>query len=536
MDKDRIAVRDRPFVRYAPSLIMVAGLALYLTTLSVRLDRNSVYELVAIESGSAQVMFLPRHMLFAPLGAGFYKLWQLMGYSGNSLRPTQLIVATSAAVSLALLFRVLRRVSNDWRTAMLLTCAYATSYAFWYWSTNVHYILPTLVCVLASFLLACDAAGQNLSALRLVAVGLFVSFAVAFWQANICLLLPLSYTLQSHYSDRREGWRITFLWALLTGLGIAGFYILVALLVHRIDSLPALWSWLTTYGGQMTIFGRLDATRVISATHSALSAIVPVWQGLGLRALLAGHVSPDKVIPQLSLVATVVVAITAVISLVRYRHDFTHTQRRFLIIGSVWVTSYLAFILWWDPFEPRWWLMPMIGMWLILAVVLDRARLRAPRVTILLPALWAATLLLANFQSTIYPRRFEPDPAMAKAQAAREFVGSQDLLVDLFWEDWTTYIWYLDHSDVFFLPHEAAYYGREESLRKLRNRIQAYLLSGHHVFIPNWSSYPETKWQWPLGLLGINKSDLDSFTTQYAWNTGDEIVWQIIDVQVRDVH
>jgi len=288
--------------RYVPWLILVAAFLVYVATLSQRLDRNSLYELMVIEHGSATELLRPNHMLFRPLARGFYNLWQFFGYEGRALLPAQLLVAFTGAAAVAILWVILVEIGSDRRLAAWLTLAYASGYACWYWSTNVHYMLPAVSSACAAFLLMLRLRRIPPTPVRLVGMSLLTALAIAFWQANVFIVAPLSYGIlflpqAVSISQRRQA---LLIWGGLTLALVAGLYLIVGTQVYGVDSLSSLRSWLTTYPAKMTVYGQMDPHRVVPTFISAVAAILPVWEGLGLRALLRGELILQKIIPQVS--------------------------------------------------------------------------------------------------------------------------------------------------------------------------------------------------------------------------------------------
>ena len=143
-------------------------------------------------------------------------------------------------------------------------------------------------------------------------------------------------------------------------------------------------------------------------------------------------------------------------------------------------------------------------------------------------AVWAVSLALANFQSVIGPRRFEPDPNLALATYAIQQTDKEDLLVDLFLEDWLAYVRYLGERNVLELPHLAAYVGRDQAIQALYSTIQSNIQDGHRVFIVDWSGRTDDEWIWPLGIVGLQKSDFDGLEKCLAWTSEGKTIWEVV--------
>lgn len=170
---------------------------------------------------------------------------------------------------------------------------------------------------------------------------------------------------------------------------------------------------------------------------------------------------------------------------------------------------YVPFIVWWDPFEPKWFVIPNVGLWAILAMLWDSIIERFHHVV-----LFAALILMisvANFSATIWPRHSEPNVLLQKAECVAENMRREDLLVTIEWE-WSGYVSYFFQRQVFSLIDASARYGgKEEALDLLRQNIGLIHQHGGKVYIVDINTYPSDHLNWLSSQTGLKQEDFQRF-------------------------
>jgi len=334
----------------------------------VQWDLNGIAEARAIESGGTELLS-PNHMLYRPIGFVIYEVARLSGYRGRSVEILQYVTAILASLGVGLFFMAANQLTGNLVAATVSTVFLVASWSYWTFSTDAYYITPAAAAVAGA--LAILLWRPKLSVLSSVIAGLVGALAVLFWQANVflvpSLLVGILWTQRTSTLQSRLMLASVFLVSLGATVGVS--YGLGATLAHGHFAFGELVRWASSHSsqGQVPLWGKWSIDRIPAAASSAVAAFVPVWEGVGLRSLMKGVLDWGKVLPQLSLVALVLLCVWSAIKLVR---------RRARSGDIVWLgLSYLAyvpFIVWWDPCEPKWFVVPSVFLVVLLAEIWSR--------------------------------------------------------------------------------------------------------------------------------------------------------------------
>ncbi len=279
-------------------------------------------------------------------------------------------------------------------------------------------------------------------------------------------------------------------------------------------TLQAFLTWPMQYGGgKLGIWGVIDASRIKPLAQSVVSSFIPIWEGLGLRALMQGQIELDKIIRLFSLPALALVL--ALPLLITLRHL---VRRQRLLIGILLAAyvSYLVFVFWWDPFEPKWLVVPNIAAWAVLAILWDKAAQSR-----WLPVLPAALLLIAvaNFQGTIWSRHVAAQ-AMATADCLAEYVGPEDLLVTQGFEYGE--FAYLRDGDIFSLTTASSVQPDHAAvIDELKAKITATQQAGGDVYAWDIAQVPQAQWDWLANATGLTPDELGFLRGQPVFSCDD---------------
>jgi hypothetical protein len=119
-------------------------------------------------------------------------------------------------------------------------------------------------------------------------------------------------------------------------------------------------------------------------------------------------------------------------------------RRRELRADSVWLLAayvgLVVFVIWWDPFEPKWFVVPN----LFVAVTLAMAWGRSPRpsLTYWLVAPSVVLMALATFVTTVWPNHAREPAVVRQATCIGEHLSGQDVFIAIDWK-WNAYLHYL---------------------------------------------------------------------------------------------
>jgi hypothetical protein len=237
-----------------------------------------------------------------------------------------------------------------------------------------------------------------------------------------------------------------------------------------------------------------------------------VWDGLGLRALAAGIIQPAKVLPQLSAAALVVVLFGSAVCL-------THLRRRdgrSFAVGWMLTTSacYFPFIVWWEPFAPKWFIVPNVFLFGALAVLWRDASRRWRRM------LWGsvAVVAAANFAVAIWPRHTTPSPMQNRARCIAGQVQAGDVFVvsDWDWLGYATYFYDFSPSIIWLIDRR----GREVKLAEIARQFEAVRGRGGRLYMLDLREYSGAQADWLLEQTQLSIDDFRHFSVRPAFECG----------------
>jgi hypothetical protein len=495
----------------ALALLTFLGFLLYLGFLSSNYDLNGINEVAAIERGGASLT-PPNHLLYRPVVRLIFAVLQTAGYGGRSLQPAQVATALCGIFGLGLFFLWTDKLINNTLVAAIASLGFGTSYAYWLYSIEISYIVPAAMTALGALLLLAnglDMYAPQPPVTHLVGVGILSALAVLFWQANIFFLPVVFMGIALKFkSDIPSLLKAVAVFAATVSLALGCAYVLVAAFVLEDRSIAGFLDWLLHYGAPLPMWGRWEVVRIFQAAKSAVGSLIPVGQGLGLRLLLRGEFEQSKLLSQTSLLALVFLFLAPLFVVAKKR---SLSAPRIYLLG--WLLSayvvFLPFIVWWDPFEPKWFIIPNIALWASVAVLWG-STVRNSKDSVLFAVL-VLIILLANLSATIRPRHSEPNRLFQRAECVAEHMDEGDLFVATDW-DWPGYVVYFFDKQVFSLIDAAARYeGRAAALTVLQERIDATHRRGGKAYVVAVETYPAEHLKWLTTQTGLMPDDLRRF-------------------------
>ena len=519
-------VAEKRLSAMLPMLVAFATFLFFVATRAVQHDRNTIYRLLEIESDSLKAMTEARHVLFSPVAAGFYRLWRSLGYSGSSLLPSQILVAAFGAMGSGIVTALLGRFCRDVTLTVLLAIGFVGSYSYWYHSTDVEYWTPYIVAVLALTVFFLRWFYEKHHATSIIWIILLTYVSILFWSAGIILgiIVAVSFLMLPSRHTWRDRWGSFLAFGSAEALLLTVTYSWLGMRVHGIPSYRQLISWLGTYPGRMPIWGRADPHRIFDSAWSLAASVLPFWNGLGLRGLLRGQLDPTKIIPQAALLATV--GLVAVVT-VHWLHNRTPLVSQdispFLLL---WVVTYSLFITWFDPFEPKWWVIALIPLWLLFGDLSLSWVQCSGRTGYLAVSVWVALLLLSNWFNAMGPRHFDVGDDYRKAMYCIEQMAPQDVLVTPYAQEWPLYVQYFGRRQLLDVGGQALYHSPDYA----RQRLLELVCSTNHgtVYLADHTQLTAAEWQFITDNMGITPLTFEGFHTEEAWRWGGEPVWRIV--------
>jgi hypothetical protein len=497
-------------------LTTLLGLLLYVPLRSIHYDLNGISDARAVESASVRV-FSPNHLLYDPLGLVLYHAAQQLGYDGRAIFVLQLLTAVCGAFGLGLAFIAFKRMTEDSVAAFAATIWLGTSWAYWSFSTDVAYIVPSAMIVLAALAVL---VGHHLSSRRLIAVSGVTSLAILTWQAN-ALLIPILILLvlaATHDRPIRSRARAVGILCGVT-LALTGVvYLIVGVLVYSVRAPSELMRWALNYGGaHLPMWGRMGIDRIVPLATTAVASVIPLWSGLGLRTIARGSIDPSKVPTQLSVLALLLLVGWSVITTARDR-----TTGRYRSFGLPWLLSAYAlfglFAFWWDPYEPKWFVVPNVFLAAVLAIACAEGRGRHWGLPILVACL--VVIAAGNFSAQIWPRHSQPNPGMQTAECIASHTGGNDLVLaaDWTWDGYTQYF-YSRHTLNLISLFGATSKG--DGLRALAEYAELTQQRQGSVYVVDLDSYDSGYLTWFASQTSLVPRDLDQFASTPAFACGE---------------
>ncbi|OAN48579.1 hypothetical protein A6A03_07330 [Chloroflexus islandicus] len=488
---------------------LLSGLVLYLPFGSIQHDLNGVAEAMAIARGGNDI-FRPNHMLYGIIGRFAYTTAQTLGYAGPVDPILKFITALAGATTIGLASLALRRLSATPSGALLGIALLALSWAQWSFSTDIYYI-P---------LAAAFSAGAFASSLyppriaTSLLTGLCCALAILTWQACVFLvpmiaISPLVNHRQQPFRDRLSAVAAI---AGACGLILSLCYLSVAFFVYGYRDLTEIMSWLANYGGaRLPVWGTWSPDRIVPAGISAIASIIPLWSGIGLRRLLSGSLPIDKIPALLSLLALLGGAGMSIWLAVR-RHHLPY--RQLVWLGATYAL-FVPFIIWWDPYEPKWFVVPNLFLAAAIAVVWGSPAL--PRPTTILAGVCVLLIGWGNFQAAIWPRATVPNPNLETAACVAQHLRTGDLLIETDWS-FGGYLNYFYGCDTVSLIDLSARVNDDSALvAAIADVIRERQTRGGRVFIEDLDSYGPAQQAWFFTHTGVAHTALHSFPQQPAF-------------------
>ena len=457
------------------AVAFAAAVTSFLPFLAIQYDTNGVIEALAVESGQ---LFQKNHMLYRPLAFVIYSSLHWLGYSAGALSILQVMNAVCGALAAAFAYVAYKRMTGNRLASAAGVLFLATSFTYWLFSTDAAYI--TLAALFASAGLACLLCGE--SWICTIGAGIAVSFSVLTWEAAVFAVPAMALLLPA-------GDRMKKLPAFTVTAGVLSTlaYLIAALGLHRWTGPLEFAGWLTSYGegGSLPMWGKWESARILSAGASAVRSIVP--------ALLAVPLSEITSTVQLGRIA-VDLALAAFFFLTCFAAAKARSNALRFFAGYL---CFMPFIVWWDPFEPKWFFIPNIFFAGFFACALT-PWLHGRRAQ---AAIVVSVLLIAvtNFVTTIRPRHNQPGPDRLMAACVAAKMQPQDLIITAEW-GWPDYLQYL---------HERRSLSAISEFSSLKDRLEMTRRAGGTAYIPDPGAYSEAHIAWLQSQSSVGREDLN---------------------------
>lgn len=531
-------------IPWEPCVLFLLFLVLYLLTPSRQYDLDVIGDLAQINELSSTVAS-PAHPLNNWIGVPLYRVWLELGNHGDSLRVMQLLNALTGAGAIALLYVATLQLGVRSTIAGMVSACVGLSYAFWTHTVDAFFIALAAFLAVAT-LVAARALARAPGAHRYAAIGytaaLFSLSTLAY--QNNALLFP---SIMAFGWQGRERWRRWLVdWVLIALLGAAilsGAWLAQALSARGISSVWQLPSWLLgAHGGMGQGLWRREGIPSVSTTITAwLATVFPVYRGMRLRALVGGDLGLTHLPGQITLSLFFLTLVLLSVSV--FRRGMTAVIRRahpHLIPALLWFAVPGLAVVWFDRAEVKLWLIPLFGLWMILALLWEhiwspRWRLGCLRINVkdaILVAL-ACGLGVTNWILAVGPNHTNESAGMEYARAAISVMTPGDLLLSSGF-DWTSYVDYLSPGhqvvNAIAISQGLPIQRREETREHVFRHIEDTLKDGGRVYALSYFADPQDPiWpQWIEPYTGLRPSDFAGFVFREAWVAGETTVLELV--------
>ncbi len=359
--------------RLIPLIVTSAAAILYLATLSRHYTGDSIEYALAIDLGDPAYLLDPYHPLLHPLGLAFYRLWQALGWTGQSLLPLQVLNALAGAVCAGLVTDIARRLTGSARLALVTGLGFAVSGGLWMLSVEAEFVTPPLASALL-VLWALFAASPRRAGRTGYAILLALATAVAFWSyasGAILFLVVLTGILLDGRLEQsvRRRQALTYSSALL-------IVVIPATLIFLAQWSQGDWARVPAYFLSRGSYSRFALSDLPHGVYGFLRslALYPRLSLVGTTRQFLDQASPagrGLFIAYYGL--ALLVACAPVALAVRHRQSLLATHRRSLAILAVWSAAFAAFAIYWVPGDVSFWLPVLAAWWLVLALVISVA-------------------------------------------------------------------------------------------------------------------------------------------------------------------
>ncbi len=475
-------------------LVFLIAAGLYLPLLSRHLDLNGIAEAVAVDAGD---LFMPNHLLYRPLGSLMGTITGFAGFSGRSIVILQVLSALGGAASIGLFYLFCRRLSCSRFVAAAVAFWLATTWAFWAFSTDAMYI-P----IAAFFVTGAAVALLREGRLSAVVCGALMGLAVTTWEADV-LLVPVFMLGVFLFREGTRTARIRlaahFGWACL--LPIIGLYAFAVVAVH-LRTPRDLLSWLTSHGGGVTLpmWGAFDWSRVGIAARTLVNSIIFVPLATG-----AWQVGFALAFPVLLLAGTLI------------------TRPRFQWRTVTWLTAaytvFIPFVVWWDPWEPKWFfvanvfLAAVFGQLLSGLLVVWARRETAVKAGVMLLLLMAGG---SNFPA-IHDRRYKRNTNLEISRCVASHMQPNDIFITTDWS-WGGYLGYYFNRRGVSVIDLAALGGEPTStLGMLESQVAEVQTFHGNAYMVDMASYPQKHLTWLASQTRLENEDFIPYQGEVAF-------------------
>jgi len=390
-------------------------------------------EKVAKAERGAELLFHQNHLIYNVFGYVLYRITQALGFSIRALQVLQIANAIAAAITVGVFYRVAFRVTRNRAAAILSAAALASSAVWWKLATDADaYIISILLILVCAGALMARKPSWIRAGLALAGAMLFHQLAALFYPAALAAILTNPHM-------QKKGRFALGLSAAAWVPTLCAYYICASLLHDISDPLGVIRWAISNPSGVSPSLNPLRGIALLPRGHFDLI----VGNDFAIYRSQAGWIE------HLFTLIAVSAAIGFIIKAVREprRSDFLKGLYQFgcdiraqwRLSGSmltIWVGAYVAFLLFWEPWQTLYRAFYLPALALGFALILWNLRQVMGASFTNTATLAVATLVFFNLSFFVFPHmRASTNPRIAAARQANQV-----------WNE-TTVIYYVDRNE-----------------------------------------------------------------------------------------
>ena len=375
-------------------------------------------EKVAKAERGVELLFHQNHLVYSFFGYVLYRITQALGFSIRALQVLQIANAIVGAIAVGVFYRLAFHVTRSRAVAILSAAALAFSAVWWKLATDANaYIISILLILICARALIGKKPSWIRAGLALAGAMLFHQLASLFYPAALAAILA-----NPHIQKKRRF--ALGLSAAAWGAALSAYYLCASLLHDIRDPLGVIRWAISNPSG-------------VSPSRNPLHGIALLPRGN--IDLIAGHHfalyrSQAGWIEHLFTLIAVCMAIGFIIKAARepYRSEFvkglyhfgSEIRAQWQLCGSmlaIWAGAYLAFLLFWEPWQTLYRAFYLPALALGFALILWNLRQVMGASVTSTAALAIATLVFFNLSFVVVPdMRANANPLIAAARQANQ--------------------------------------------------------------------------------------------------------------------
>lgn len=323
--------------------------------------------------GRLSVPVNPRYLLEWPTSIAAASLWDAAGWNGDVVTPVLVLRIVAGAVGLLFFFLAVRLLTTDSVLSLLATLGLATTVSYWTYSTHLDQSINMIALLCVAFYLAVRRAREPGNRWILAGLALSLAFATLynFTGAIPALLVGVFVGATapgggSLYLKAREAITFYVLYGVTVVVILLGGVALLESPSAIVD--PAYWS-----NARFSGHPEYDVAPVRDAFRSALGIAksqiaYPATSG-SLQAYW-DTAGADQKLQVLAYYGVVLLLIAVPLLLVvRHRKQLGSKAPVVALLGGIFL-AYSIFNWWWDPGYVKYWLIPLLAWWGLVAIAL----------------------------------------------------------------------------------------------------------------------------------------------------------------------